>query len=450
MPKPSPLRNLEARLDVLEPRMMLTGAPDDAPGIGHPAVLSGDQASVLSELHQLTGVDVAHQANLKGQGQTVVVIDSGVAYDHPALGGGYGTSYHVVGGRDFTEENDDDPYDDGPAGYHGTHVAGILASQDAQHLGVAPEADVVALRVFNDYGRGKLSWLESSLQWVIDNQHAFENPITTVNMSIGTSWHDLGLPEYAKLEDELQALRDANIFVSVAAGNRFDAADPDADHVGLSYPAASPFVVSAASSNGQGQLSEFSQRHATVLVVPGETVTSTVPDFLEDFNGKTDDYYSASGTSMAAPYLAGASILVRQAMQQAGIQNITVNAIYNLLTESADRYLDSATAQHYHHINVGRAVSSILDNQPAPPQVQPQPQERTARSYWGHRVTMKSISTNADSFVSMANEFRFRLRTYPRCSSTVRVVMIVSRLTSDNRIRRSHYNPLKSRGRAKR
>ena len=352
---------------------MLTGVAENLPGIGHPTVLAGQDAARLPELHQITGVDVAHQAGLLGAGQTVVVIDSGVAYDHPALGGGLGTSYRVVGGWDFTEENDADPYDDGPAGYHGTHVAGILAGEDLQHRGVAPEADIVALRVFNDQGRGKLSWLETSLQWVIENQHAFEHPITTVNLSIGTSWHDVGLPDYAKLEDELEALRDAQIFVSVAAGNRFDTDDPLANHVGLSYPAVSPHVVPAASSNGQGELSHFSQRHPTSLVVPGEKVTSTVPDFLEDFNGKPDDFYAASGTSMAAPYLAGASMLVRQAMQLAGKQQITVDQIYDVLARTADRNTDVHTGETYLHVNVGNAVRSLLP-QPVDLPIQPVPQ----------------------------------------------------------------------------
>ena len=51
----------------------------------------------------------------------ITLIDTGIAYDHLALGGGFGTSFRVVGGWDFAE-NDADPYDDAPAGFHGTHV----------------------------------------------------------------------------------------------------------------------------------------------------------------------------------------------------------------------------------------------------------------------------------------------------------------------------------------
>ena len=69
-----------------------------------------------------------------GSGQTVAVIDSGIAWDHYALGGGFGEDFRVVGGWDFAE-NDSNPFDDGPAGFHGTHVAGIVGSQDSVHGG---------------------------------------------------------------------------------------------------------------------------------------------------------------------------------------------------------------------------------------------------------------------------------------------------------------------------
>ena len=91
--------------------------------------------------------EARNEFGFTGQGQTVVVIDSGIAYSHTALGGGFGAGYRVVGGFDFTGPTDADPYDSGPYGSHGTHVAGIIASDDALHPGVAPGVDLVALRV---------------------------------------------------------------------------------------------------------------------------------------------------------------------------------------------------------------------------------------------------------------------------------------------------------------
>ena len=64
----------------------------------------------------MIGLDrVRAEYGFTGSDQTVAVIDSGVAYDHLALGGGYGPGHRVVGGYDFAE-GDNNPYDDGPMG----------------------------------------------------------------------------------------------------------------------------------------------------------------------------------------------------------------------------------------------------------------------------------------------------------------------------------------------
>jgi len=156
-----------------------------------------DQA--LEEAHAQTGLlDVRANYGFTGIGQTVAVIDSGIAYDHAALGGGYGANYRVVGGWDFTGENDADPYDDGPSGSHGTHVAGIIGGDSGTDSGVAPGVDLVALRVFDDAGAGYFSWVEDALNWIHDNKNSFENPITTVNLSLGvSSWNSETAPAWA-------------------------------------------------------------------------------------------------------------------------------------------------------------------------------------------------------------------------------------------------------------
>ncbi len=176
-----------------------------------------DSPNLINQAAQLR----TDSGGLDGSGQIVAVIDSGVAWDHVALGGGFGPGYRVVGGWDFAE-NDANPYDDGPSGFHGTHVSGLLAGQTDGYAGVAPGAEIVALRVFDDHGVGQLQWIESALQWVHQNQDSFASPITTVNLSVGAALNDANRGEaMGMLEDELQLLRDDNILVFAASGNLF-------------------------------------------------------------------------------------------------------------------------------------------------------------------------------------------------------------------------------------
>ena len=306
--------------------------------------------------HDLTGFNSAlNNYGLTGSGQTVVVIDSGIAYDHLALGGGFGANYRVVGGWDFAE-NDGNPYDDGPAGSHGTHVAGIIGGSTSQAQGVASGVDLVSLRVFNDQGQGYFSWVENALRWVHTNRNAFENPITTVNLSIGSGWNATTVPNWASLEDELAQLKADGIFVSVAAGNSFGQYNTP----GLDYPAVSPYVVPVMSVNNDGSLSSFSQRLGTAIAAPGSSIRSTVPDYMGNMNGQADDYANFSGTSMASPYIAGASVLIREAMQLAGRTNITQDTIYNHMMQTADTFLDSATGLSYKRLNLQRALDTLV------------------------------------------------------------------------------------------
>lgn len=313
----------------------------------------------LHDAHDLTGVHQVHDMGLDGSGQTVVIIDSGIAWDHEALGAGFGAGHQIVGGWDFAE-GDADPYDDGPRGFHGTHVAGIIGSNDRFDMGVAPGADLVALRVFSDQGEGQFGWVEDALQWVHDHRHDFENPITTVNLSLGAAWNAETLPSWAMLEDELAQLEVDGIFISVAAGNSFGAyQDP-----GLAYPAVSPHVVPVASVDSNDVLSTFSQRSDRALLAPGQSIISTIPDHATTArDGRINDFGVASGTSMAAPYVAGSAVLVRQAMEMAGLEQITQDTIYQHLRATADAIYDSVTDSTYFRINVLAAIESLQEGQ---------------------------------------------------------------------------------------
>lgn len=291
---------------------------------------------------------------LTGQGQIVAVIDSGIDYRHQALGAGWGPAARVVGGFDFAE-GDTDPDDDGPAGYHGTHVAGIVGGRDGNRSGLAPDVAFVALRVFDDQGIARPEWIEAALRWVGDHRTAFAWPITTVNLSLGALGGNAEQSLRTALEDDLRQLREAGVFVAVAAGNRFQTAAS----VGIGYPAASPWVMPVAAVNGDGRLSEFSERRAGILAAPGERIVSTVPDFLTGVDGRHDDYWATSGTSMAAPQVAAASVLARQAWMRAGLGEPTVTQLEAALRAGADSRLDAATSIEFAVINPRRTIEWI-------------------------------------------------------------------------------------------
>lgn len=331
------------RLEYLEERIALSATP-------HPN---------LDSAHGLTNhLNALNKYGFLGEGQTVAVIDSGIAYDHVALGGGFGENYRVVGGWDFTE-NDADPYDDAPGGYHGTHVAGIVGADSGspESSGVAPGVDLVALRVFGDNGQGYFSWIESALQWVHDHKDDFENPITVVNISIGEDWNSDGVPYWStSLEAKLAQLKADGIFISVSAGNSFTTYGVK----GLNYPAASPYVVPVMSIDDNGNLSYYSQRLERAIAAPGRWINSTVPDHHGNNDGIPNDWGSSSGTSMAAPYVAGASALVREAMEFAGITDITQDTIYDALYSTATIFYDTVTNTSYHRLNIEAALDFIM------------------------------------------------------------------------------------------
>nr|WP_229754399.1 S8 family serine peptidase [Fictibacillus barbaricus] len=165
---------------------------DSVPLIGAPEVWSRkDQA----------------QQNITGKGVTIAVIDSGVDYTHPDLGGKLGPGNKVVGGYDFVN-NDTDPMDDNG---HGTHVAGIAVGKGGV-TGVAPDANITAYKVLDDWGYGYMSDILSAIEASVspDNPHRAD----VVNMSLGGSG-DGNDP----ISKAAQNAVDAGIVVVAAAGN---------------------------------------------------------------------------------------------------------------------------------------------------------------------------------------------------------------------------------------
>src|SRR5687768_13407768 len=141
--------------------------------LGHVTATSGADAVRATSGTNVTGLD--------GTGVGIAVIDSGMDTSHKAFLD-KSNGLRIVASVDFTGEGrTDDPYG------HGTHVASILAGNgrisNAAYTGVAPNANVVNLRVLNSEGTGTTAYLLRALDWVLTNRAAYQ--IRVVNLSLG-------------------------------------------------------------------------------------------------------------------------------------------------------------------------------------------------------------------------------------------------------------------------
>ncbi|MFE7112923.1 S8 family serine peptidase [Streptomyces sp. NPDC057575] len=202
----------------------------------------------------LTGVPEAHRQGYTGKSVTVGIVDSGIAYDHPALGGGGFPNAKVLGGYDFADE-DADPYDDsdGPAVGHGTHVAGIVAGDDAHIMGAAPDATLRSYRVFGT----KNAATEDIIIAALDR--AADDGVNVVNMSLGA-----------------QGERSSNV-LSLAVDNLVASGTPTVVSVGNGYAgpfnATAPAVADGAIAVG----STYSNRYPYLAFTLDDGSTTPVP-----------------------------------------------------------------------------------------------------------------------------------------------------------------------------
>jgi len=255
---------------------------------------------------------------LSGKGVTVAVVDSGVA-DHPDLAG------RIVARVDLTGDGST-----GDPGGHGTHVAGLIAGDGAASngtwTGVAPQANIASVRVIDATGHAKLSTIFAGLQWVLRNRSAYD--IRIANLSFGGA----ALSGYQNdlLASAVEMLSFSGLTVVVSAGN-----DGKSGASTITTPATDPFVITAGADDSNGtpglkddSIAEWSSRGPTAfdgiakpdLVAPGRrivglraagsTLDTLYPDLQVTAKGAiTAQYFTMSGTSMAAAIVSGAAAL---------------------------------------------------------------------------------------------------------------------------------------------
>ncbi|MEW8958137.1 MAG: S8 family peptidase, partial [Moorella sp. (in: firmicutes)] len=210
-----------------------------------------------------------------GEKVKVAVLDTGIDAGHPDL------KANIRGTQNIKFPG----WEAGDGNGHGTHVAGIIAALNNNFgvVGVAPRAEIYAVKIFNRRGNGYISEIIAGLDW------ALQNKMQVVNMSFGTT-----RPSQA-LEEAVRRCVQAGMVLVAAAGN-------EGKENSVMYPARYPGVIAVSAIDRKNNLASFSSRGPEVTVAaPGVDILSTYP------GGK---YRTMSGTSMACPHVAGVAALV--------------------------------------------------------------------------------------------------------------------------------------------
>jgi thermitase len=203
----------------------------------------------------------------------VAVIDSGICSSHPDLQG------RILAGWDFVQD-DDMPQDEMG---HGCGVAGIIAANIDNGIGiagVAPNAQIIPLRVLDARGVGTYADVAAAMVWAADNGAQI------INLSLG------GASPSSVLEDAVNYVVARDVWIIAAAGNTGTTT--------VLYPAAYEPVIAVGSVDSDLQPSSFSSTGQIDLWAPGRDIWTL------SLNG---GYTTMSGTSFAAPYVAGIAAL---------------------------------------------------------------------------------------------------------------------------------------------
>lgn len=261
--------------------------------------------------------------NITGTGINVAIVDTGIDYTHPDLGGGGGGGFNskVVGGYDFIN-NDTDPMDDYG---HGTHVAAIAGSMGLK--GVAPGARLYAYKVFDSNGFTTtdviLSAFDAAANSLLDNDPT--NDIAVMNFSGGASckYYYGGYNEFCGPDDILSQsvdrLADGGVVPVISAGN-----DGALGPGSISSPGTARNAITVgAVKKDRTFASDFSSQgpvfwngedyHKPDILAPGVSICGAeLPGFYPDNRCLDDKHIFLTGTSMAAPHVAGVAALIKQ------------------------------------------------------------------------------------------------------------------------------------------
>ena len=325
--------------------------------------------------------DVQQNMGYDGAGVGVAVIDSGITSWHDDLTyQGWNWKVRVVNGQrvaafvDFVNGRTT-PYDDYG---HGTHVAGIIMGNGydtrGARAGIAPAAHLVSLKVLDDHGAGYISNVIAALGWVVANKDLYN--LRVVNLSVGAAVSESYRTDPLTLA--AKGAVDAGLVVVSAAGNLGQNALGQPQYGAITAPGNAPWVLTVGAYSHQGTVTRtddvmapYSSRGPSAVdfgakpdvVAPGTGIVSLAAVNSTMYTTKAANlldgtistsykpYLSLSGTSMAAPMVAGTAALMIQANPK-----LTPNLVKALIEYTAQNYGYDALTQGAGFLNTRGAV----------------------------------------------------------------------------------------------
>lgn len=258
----------------------------------------------------------------------IAIIDTGIDLDHPDLKSRIAPGYNVINEKA-------DPDDDNG---HGTHVAGIIASETNNNEGVAGitwYSKIMPVKAMGAKGYGTTFDIAKGIVWAVD--HGAD----VINMSLGN------YQPSKVLEEAVRYAYEKNVVMVSAAGN--DGSDQP------TYPSAYPEVLSVSAVDYNGNIATFSNYGEYIdIAAPGVNIPSTY------FNKQ---YAALSGTSMAAPHVAGLAALIKSAnpdLKSSQIIRIIKNSAIDLGEQGKDINFGNGL------IDVNSALQAASKERPSP------------------------------------------------------------------------------------
>ena len=243
-----------------------------------------------------------------GKGNVIAILDTGCQADHPDL------SRRIIAGRNFTGDFGGDPENFDDNNGHGTHVAGTAAAslrEGGGIAGVAPEADLLIVKVLSGEGSGDYDGIINGIHYALDWRGPNGEKTSVISMSLG------GPEDIPELYEAVKRAVDAGIPVVCAAGNE---GDDSAKTDEFAFPGAYGEVIQVGAVDFSRNIAPFSNTNNEIdLVAPGINIYSSYPG---------NKYASLSGTSMAAPHVSGALALIKNIEEKEFQRNLTEAELY--------------------------------------------------------------------------------------------------------------------------